>query len=101
MVAVGAFGGAARKIRQTIARADSDATSAHVHAMGRAWHEGAAAELISALIEQRDRRAAVEARQRNLEQQAAKGKKLALGVGVAFLLLAVASRGTPKCRYML
>jgi hypothetical protein len=98
VVAVATFGGAAKKVRQTIANSDTVATPQQIAAMGRDWHDGSAAELVDALLQQRARAAEIEAEARRADRAENRRKAISLGIGAVLLLIALAAipvvRGT-------
>lgn len=91
LVAVAAFGGKAREVREALARAQNGATENEVELMGRGWRPGIETELVNALLAQqhrRDERQAADRRKAGIE---ARHRRASLGVAAAAVIAAIAA----------
>jgi hypothetical protein len=101
VVAVASFGGRAKEVWRALDRAKNDATPEHIEAMGRGWRPGMENELVSSLLEQRQRRADREAEDERARGAYARQRRNSLIVAALAILVALAAivvvyKTTPK-----
>jgi hypothetical protein len=90
IVAISTFGGKAREVRNALARAGNDTTQEELEAMGRAWAPGVETVLVSALVEQRQRREARQAAALRADESEARHRRYSLAVAALALITAIA-----------